>query len=97
MEEGGDPHGHINSFNQVVCQLLNANDEIEDEEQPLLLLASLPKSYKPIVQTMLVGKTTMKMDEVTVVLRENEMMLRNEYSQRGDQVIVMAYSEQGRS
>jgi len=37
------------------------------------------------------------MDEVIMVLRENERMLRNEYSQRGDQVIVVACLEQGRS
>jgi len=97
MEEGDDHHDHINSFNQLVCQLLNADDKIDDEEQALLLLASLPKSYKPIVQTMLVGNTTLKIDDVTTILRENERMLKNEYSQRGDQVIVVACSERGRS
>jgi len=59
MEEGDDLHDHTNSFNQLVCQLLNLDDKIDDEEQALLLLASLPKSYKAIVQTMLVGKTTL--------------------------------------
>jgi len=42
---------------------------------------------------MLAGKTTLKMDEVITNLRENEKMLRNEYSQRGDQVIVVACSK----
>jgi len=37
------------------------------------------------------------MDEVTSILRENERMLRNEYSQRGDQVIATACSEHRRS
>ena len=32
MEEGGDLHDHVNSFNQLVCQLLNADGKIEDEE-----------------------------------------------------------------
>jgi len=90
MEESSYLHGHVNSFNQLVCQLLNADDNIEDEEQALILLASLPKSYKSIVQTMLVEKTTLKMDEVTAALRENERMLRNEDSHRGDQVIAKA-------
>jgi len=55
MKEGRDLHDHINSFNQLVCQFLNADDNIKDEEQALLLLALLPKCYKLIVQTMLVG------------------------------------------
>jgi len=97
MEEGCNLHDHINAFNQLVCQLLNADDNIEDGEQALLLIASLPKSYKPIVQTMLVRKTMQKLNEVTTVLWESERMLRNEYSQRGDQVIAMACSKRGRS
>ena len=32
MEEGGNLHDHINSFNQLVCQLMNAGDSIKDEE-----------------------------------------------------------------
>ena len=38
MEMGGDLHDHINKFNQLVSQLLNANDELSNEEQALLLL-----------------------------------------------------------
>ena len=32
MEMGGDLHDHINKFNQLVSQLLNANDKLFDEE-----------------------------------------------------------------
>lgn len=78
MEMGGNLHDHINAFNQLVCQLLNADDKISEEEQALLLLASLPRSYKALVQTLLVGRTTLKLDEVTAALRENERMMRNE-------------------
>jgi len=55
MEIGGDLHDHINKFNQLVSQLLNANDKLSDEEQTLLLLASLPRSFKALIQTLLVG------------------------------------------
>ena len=47
---------HINTFNQLVCQLLNANEKVFDEEKALLLLASLPKSYKKIVENFLLGR-----------------------------------------
>ena len=39
IEMGGDLHDHINKFNQLVSQLLNADDKLSDEEQALLLLA----------------------------------------------------------
>ncbi|KAL5149367.1 Retrovirus-related Pol polyprotein from transposon TNT 1-94 [Glycine soja] len=67
MEMEGDLHDHINKFNQLVSQLLNADDKLSDEEQTfLLLLASLPRSFKALVQTLLVGRSILKLDEVTV-------------------------------
>ena len=44
----------------------------------MLLLASLPRSYKPLVQTLVVGRRMLKLDEVTVTLRENERMMKDE-------------------
>ena len=72
MEMGGDFHDHINKFDQLVSQLLNADDKLSDEEQTLLLLASLPRSFKALVQTLLVGRSTLNLDDVTVALKENE-------------------------
>nr|KYP53542.1 Retrovirus-related Pol polyprotein from transposon TNT 1-94 [Cajanus cajan] len=76
MEIGENLHDHINHFNQLVCQLLNVNEKIYNEEQAMLLLASLPMSYKSLVQTLLVGKTSLKLDQVTSALRENERMMK---------------------
>ena len=42
----------------------------------LLLLASLPRSFKALVQTLLVERSILKLDEVTAALRENERMMR---------------------
>ncbi|VFQ59821.1 unnamed protein product [Cuscuta campestris] len=89
MEEGGNLHDHINMFNQLVCQLMNADDKIKDEEQALLLV-SLPKSYKPLVETLLVGKTTLTVDEVTTALRESERMMRNDTNNTGGDRILVA-------
>ncbi|GKB13258.1 hypothetical protein Tco_0847181 [Tanacetum coccineum] len=78
LEEGSNLHDHINSFNQLVCQLANVNDAIKDEEQALLMLSSLPKSYKPFVQTMLTGRTTLTFEDVLKALRDNERMTGND-------------------
>ena len=55
----------------------------------MLLLASLPRSYKPLVHTMLVGRTTLKLDGVTATLRENERMMKDESIDNKSHVLVM--------
>ena len=56
----------------------NANDKLSDEEQTLLLLASLPRSFKALVQMLFMGRSTLNLDEVTVALRENKRMISTE-------------------
>uniref|UniRef100_A0A803LIZ5 CCHC-type domain-containing protein n=1 Tax=Chenopodium quinoa TaxID=63459 RepID=A0A803LIZ5_CHEQI len=76
MESGTNLQDHINNFNQLVCQLQNAYEKIPDQEQSsLLLLASLPKSYRPIVQNLLVGREKITLDEAITVVREYERMI----------------------
>ncbi|KAL5131808.1 Retrovirus-related Pol polyprotein from transposon TNT 1-94 [Glycine soja] len=97
MEMGGDLHDHINKFNQLVSQLLNTNDKLSDEEQALLLLASLPRSFKVLVQTLLVGRSTLNLDEVTTALRENERMMRTENVDDERNAIVVVEFKRGRN
>lgn len=42
---------------------------------PSWLLASLPKSYRLIVQTLLMGRKTITLDEAITIVRENERMM----------------------
>lgn len=58
-----------------MCQLQNVDKKISDQEQSLLLLASLPKSYRLIVQTLLMGRKTITLDEAITIVRENERMM----------------------
>ena len=53
---------HINMLNKLVCQLLNADKKLTDEEKTLLLLASLPNDYRNIVQTLLIGRDSITLD-----------------------------------
>jgi len=97
IEMEGDLHDHINKFNRLVSQLLNADDKLSDEEQALLLLASLPRSFKALVQTLLVGRSTLNLDEVISSLTENERMMRIENVDDEHNEIVMVESERGRN
>ena len=97
MEMGGDLHDYINKFNQLVSQLLNVDDKLSYEEQALLLLASLPRSFKALVQTLFVGISTLNLDEVTTTLRENERIMRTGNVDDEHHAIAMVESERWRN
>ncbi|XP_020266985.1 uncharacterized protein LOC109842531 [Asparagus officinalis] len=88
MEEGTAIQDHINAFNQLVCQLMNIDEEIKEEEHELLLLSSLSKSYKSLVQSIIVGKQTLKFDNMTAMLRENKRMMGKESASNGGESAV---------
>lgn len=50
-----------------------------------------------MVQTMLIGRTSLKLNEVVAVLRENERMMRTQGDDDGDRALAVEYSERGRS
>ncbi|GKV52054.1 hypothetical protein SLEP1_g58660 [Rubroshorea leprosula] len=49
MAKGTNIDKHLFGFNMMVTQVVNAGDILEKEEKALLLLTSLPKSYKSLV------------------------------------------------
>nr|GEY35974.1 retrovirus-related Pol polyprotein from transposon TNT 1-94 [Tanacetum cinerariifolium] len=77
--------------------LANVDDAIKDEEQALLMLLSLPKSYKPFVQTMLTGRTTLTFEDVLKALRDNERMMGSDSSSNSDKLLVADDSGRGRN
>ncbi|GKA52226.1 hypothetical protein Tco_0745422 [Tanacetum coccineum] len=46
----------IDEFNKLILDLANIDIEIEDEDQALMLLTSLPSSYENFVETLLYGR-----------------------------------------
>ena len=74
MSEETDVRDHINNFNKCITQLLSVEVKIDEEDKAVILLASLSKSYETLVTTLLVGKTTLTVDEVSTALLETENM-----------------------
>jgi hypothetical protein len=64
MKEGEDVMKHINIFNALINDLNRMDVQISEEDQALLLLASLPDSYEHFVTTLMFGKSTLKFNEV---------------------------------
>ena len=46
MSEENDITDHINNLNKCISQLLSVEVKIEKENKAIILLVSLPKSYK---------------------------------------------------
>ena len=75
MNEGIDVSDHITKFNKCVTQLLSVKIKINKENQIIILLASLPKSYEAIMITLLIGKTTLTLGEKSMALLEIENII----------------------
>ena len=59
---------HLSHFQKTLTDLLSVGENIEEKTRMLVLLASLPSSYKSLVTALLVEKSTIKMDEVTAAI-----------------------------
>ncbi|KAI9153179.1 hypothetical protein LWI28_007285 [Acer negundo] len=62
MEEGGDVMSHLNDFNQCISDLIRVDVKYEEDDKALLLLRSLPDSFKHFRTTLLFGKETLQCD-----------------------------------
>nr|GEV48792.1 retrovirus-related Pol polyprotein from transposon TNT 1-94 [Tanacetum cinerariifolium] len=76
MSSGTKLGDHIDEFNKLIIDLANINIEIEDEDQALMLLTSLPSSYENFVETLLYGRESLKMKDVMATLNSRELKKR---------------------
>ena len=68
MTEGTDLRQHINTFKQIISDMLWIDIKFEDEDKAMMLLTFLPASYEHLVTTLLYGKETLELEEVSGAL-----------------------------
>ena len=70
MTESLDLSQHINVFNQIINDLKRIDVKFKDEDKTLMLLNSLPASsmYENLVTTLMWGKETLDLEEITSIL-----------------------------
>nr|GFA01193.1 retrovirus-related Pol polyprotein from transposon TNT 1-94 [Tanacetum cinerariifolium] len=85
---------HIDEFNKLILDLENIDIEIEDEDQALMLLKSLPSSYKNFVETLLYGRGSLTMEDVLATLNSRELKKRTKGTKEeaGDGLYVRGMS-----
>lgn len=73
----------MDEYNQIILYLHSVAVKIEEQDQAIVILSSLPKIYEHIVDTMLYGKETLTMTEVKYVLNSKELQKKNESNYTG--------------
>ncbi|MFQ6640867.1 hypothetical protein Gotur_015821 [Gossypium turneri] len=64
MSEGELLRDHINQFITLLNDLKNVEVHIDDEDQAMLLLCSLPRSYKSFRETLIYGRDKILFEDV---------------------------------
>ena len=78
MQEGQKLQNHIDDFNKLCLDLENLNISYEEEDKALILLHSLPKSYKHFVDILKHGRDTISLEDVIGALNSKELQQKVE-------------------
>ncbi|GJS83328.1 retrovirus-related pol polyprotein from transposon TNT 1-94 [Tanacetum coccineum] len=84
MHLGKKLSGHIDEFNKLIGDLANIDVNIDDEDQALMLLTSLPSSYDNFVETFLYGRESLTLEDVLSSLNSRELKKRTDAKDDGD-------------
>ena len=76
MNEGTPVKYHMDELTSIIIDLDNVDVKIEDEDQALLLLYSLPPSFKNFRETFIYGKNLISLKDVKKSLLSKELMDR---------------------
>ncbi|GKB18650.1 zinc finger, CCHC-type containing protein [Tanacetum coccineum] len=78
----------------ILCLGDRVLQEIEDEDQALMLLTSLPSSYENFMDTLLYGRESLTMEDVLATLNSRELKKRTEGTneEAGDGLYVKGMS-----
>src|SRR2546430_16908066 len=73
MDEGTHVKQYLDVFNSIIMDLENIDIKVESEDQALIALSSLPASYETFVDTLLYGKDTISLEDVSSALKSKEL------------------------
>ncbi|GKC14004.1 retrovirus-related pol polyprotein from transposon TNT 1-94 [Tanacetum coccineum] len=73
MKEGSTLNDHLDALNSILMDLKNVEVKIDDEDAALILLVSLPPSFENFVNSFIVGKYTITLEDVRSSLHSREL------------------------
>nr|GEX20055.1 retrovirus-related Pol polyprotein from transposon TNT 1-94 [Tanacetum cinerariifolium] len=84
---------HIDGFNKMIGDLANIDVDIDDEDQALMLLTSLPPSYDNFVETLLYERESLTSENILSSLNSQELKKRIDAKDDGDGLYVRGRSD----
>ena len=74
LQEGKPVKPHLDKFYSIVLDLQNIDVSLDDEDLAILLLCSLPPSYKHFRETLLYGRDTLCSEDVRKALTQRDLI-----------------------
>ncbi|GAB2293499.1 hypothetical protein Dimus_038267 [Dionaea muscipula] len=74
MTEGTPVKSHLDTFNMLIMDLENLDVKIDDEDQALLLLCSLPVSFKHFREIVTYGQESISLEDIKAHILSREML-----------------------
>nr|GEX35398.1 hypothetical protein [Tanacetum cinerariifolium]GEX38142.1 hypothetical protein [Tanacetum cinerariifolium] len=93
MHSGKKLSEHIDEFNKLIGDLANIDVDIDNADQALMLLTSLPPSYDNFVETLLYGREPLNLEDVLSSLNSRELKKRTGAKDDGDGLYVRGRSD----
>ena len=75
--EGISIFSHLDKFDSIIMDLENIDSKIDDEDQTLLFLCSLPQSFRYFHDTIIYGKETISYQKIKSTLKSKKQINRN--------------------
>jgi hypothetical protein len=76
MSEGTSMQSHLNEFNSIIVDLESLDVKIYDEDKTILLVVSLPPSFKHFKKIMLYGNhTSLSFENVSQICCPRKKMI----------------------
>lgn len=86
MREGMSLKTHLDKFNKIIMNLKYIYVKVDDEDQALIMLCSLPSSYEHFITTLLYRKDSISMKDVKASLHSRELRKRVSVEEGDSQV-----------
>nr|GEU83997.1 retrovirus-related Pol polyprotein from transposon TNT 1-94 [Tanacetum cinerariifolium] len=93
MHSGKKLSEHIDEFNKLIDDLANIDVDIDDEDQSLMLLMSLPPSFDNFVETLLYGRESLTLEDVLSSLYSRELKKKAYAKDDGEGLYIRGRSD----
>ncbi|KAC9819660.1 hypothetical protein E3N88_45208 [Mikania micrantha] len=95
MSSGKSIEDHTDEFNKLILDLENIEIVLDEEDQAIIFLTSLPQHYDHFVDTLLYGRESLTMEEVLSALNSRELKKRSDLKDEGGEgLFVRGRSDQ---